>query len=198
MIIVLMGVAGSGKTTIGMRLASELGWRFLDADDFHPAANIRKMASGQPLDDADRAPWLAALHAELAAEASAGRNVVLACSALKESYRRVLVGVGPEGEGEGQREGQAEGNGAGLPVRFVHLRGTPALLRQRLRNRSGHFMRDHLLDSQLETLEEPHGALVVDIAESPRRIVEEIRRGLGLGPGAGGLGPRPAGEPPHT
>jgi gluconokinase len=187
MIIVLMGVAGSGKTTIGMRLASELGWRFLDADDFHPAANIRKMASGQPLDDADRAPWLAALHAELAAEASAGRDVVLACSALKEVYRRVLVGAGQQGAGAG----------AGLPVRFVHLKGAPALLRQRLRNRSGHFMRDRLLDSQLETLEEPPGALVVDIAESPRRIVEEIRRGLGLESGAG-PGSRPAGEPPHT
>lgn len=195
MVLVLMGVAGSGKTTIGARLGAELGWRFIDADDFHPAANVEKMASGQPLDDADRAPWLAALHAALVAETAAGRSVVLACSALKAAYRRALVGGGPD---------SGDAVVVPVPARFVYLQGSPALLRQRLRSRTDHFMREHLLDSQLDTLEEPGDALVIDIAESPRRIVEKIRvgLGLGLGPGlglgSGGAGDPPGGVPPHT
>ena len=163
MVIVLMGVSGSGKTTIGLRLAAEVDWRFADADDFHSPGNIRKMAAGEALTDEDRWPWLAALHDEIRDTVAAGANLVLACSALKRSYRQILAVPG-----------------AG--VRFVYLMGTPAVLRQRLRNRSGHFMKDHLLDSQFAALEEPTAAeaTLVDVELRPRRIVEHIRAALGI------------------
>jgi gluconokinase len=161
MVVILMGVSGSGKTTIGARLAQDLGWRFLDADDFHPAENIRKMAAGQPLTEVDREPWIERLRRELAAALAAGESVTLACSALSAASRRMLA-VDP------------------AQVRFVYLKGSPALIRQRLRNRSGHFMRETMLASQFAALEEPSDALVVDIDDRPGAIVDKIRRGLGL------------------
>jgi len=161
MVLILMGVSGSGKTTIGARLAQDLGWRFLDADDFHPAENIRKMTEGQPLTDDDRAPWIERLRREIAAVLAAGESIALACSALSVASREKLA-VDP------------------LQVRFVYLKGSPALIRQRLRNRSGHFMKESMLASQFAALEEPSDALVVDIDERPGAIVEKIRRDLGL------------------
>jgi gluconokinase len=161
MVVILMGVSGSGKTTIGARLAQDLGWRFLDADDFHPAENIRKMAAGQPLTEEDRAPWLERLRREIAAALASGESITMACSALSATSRRMLA---------------VDAN----QVRFVYLKGSPELIRQRLRNRSGHFMKETMLASQFAALEEPADAFVVDIDDRPGAIVDKIRRGLGL------------------
>ncbi len=160
MVILLMGVSGAGKTTVGWLLASQLGWEFADGDDFHPAANVEKMRNGIPLTDADRAPWLETLRVLIAGWIAAGKNAVLACSALKRAYRESLR-VGPE-------------------VQIVHLRGTPQLLQQRLRARVGHFMTERMLESQLAALEEPEHGVVVDVDRSPAEIVAEIQARLGL------------------
>lgn len=161
MVVILMGVAGSGKTTIGRQLASELGWEFADADDFHPPANIAKMSAGQPLDDQDRAPWLAALRAHIDAHLASGRGAVVTCSALRDRYRARL---------------QADPH----QVRFVYLKGSREQLWSRISSREGHFMKADMLDSQLAMLEEPADALVVDIAPPPAQILATIRRGLSL------------------
>ena len=153
----IMGVAGSGKTTVGRLLAERLRWEFLDADDFHPSANIAKMEAGIPLDDSDRAPWLAALNEALTSALAAGRHPVLACSALKESYREVL------------RRG-IDG------LQIVYLKGGYELLWSRLANRKGHYMKPELLRSQFEALEEPSDALVVNVRLGVERIVDEIKK----------------------
>lgn len=160
-IIVLMGVAGCGKTTVGRLLAAELGWGFRDADDFHPPANIAKMSRGQPLTDADRAPWLAALRRQIEDCLGRDSHAVVACSALKESYRRKLL-VEP------------------LRVKLVYLTGDPALLEQRLRQRRDHFMKPGMLASQFAALEPPADALTVDIAAEPAEIVRRIRAAFSL------------------
>lgn len=160
MIILLMGVSGAGKTTVGQMLAAELGWTFADGDQFHPPANVEKMRNGMPLTDADRASWLQTLRALIADWSARGTNAVLACSALKRAYRESLR-VGPE-------------------VRVVYLRGTPQLLRQRLHARVGHFMTERMLESQLAVLEEPQDALSVDVSRPPEEIVAEICTELAL------------------
>jgi len=160
MIIVIMGVSGVGKTTVGQALASDLGWRFADADDYHSAANIAKMRAGIALTDADRAPWLQTLHEAILAWLSARENVVLACSALKAAYRERLL-VSPE-------------------VKLVYLRGTLELIAPRLASRSGHYMNPHLLRSQFNTLEEPANALTIAADLTPPEIVDKIRGALAV------------------
>jgi len=160
MVVVLMGVAGAGKTTVGQALAQALGWRFVDADDLHPPANRAKMVRGEPLDDADRAPWLLRLADDIRGWLHDGRDVVLAASALKARYREQLA-VDP------------------AQVRFVYLTGSPALLAERLQRRTGHFLPPSLLASQLADLEPPEDALTVDVTPPPEALVATIRRGLG-------------------
>jgi len=156
MIVVVMGVSGSGKSTIGKPLAERLGFPFLDADEFHPPENVAKMAAGTPLTDADRWPWLALLNRKLKEE----KNAVLACSALKQSYREALA------------RDLAD-------CRIVHLRGSIELIRGRLAERKHRYMPASLLDSQFATLEAPAGAIAVDIGQPPERCVEEILAALG-------------------
>ena len=153
--VVVMGVSGSGKTTVAMRLVELLGWPFAEGDDFHPVANVEKMRSGRPLSDRDRKPWLAAVADWIGEQEVAGRSAVVSCSALKRAYREALRRNHPS-------------------VWFVHVSASPAGLKARLETRSGHYMPASLLASQLETLEEPSDALIVDISHSPGAIVEQI------------------------
>lgn len=153
--IVVMGVSGCGKSTVGSALADRLGWRFADGDDFHPPANVEKMRAGVPLDDTDRAPWLARLNAMLRESAAAGRPVVLACSALRQRYRDALA--------------------EGLPgLRFVHLAGSAELIGDRLAARRHRYMPAALLASQFATLEPPADALTLDVAEPVDALVEAV------------------------
>jgi gluconokinase len=156
MILLVLGVTGSGKSTIGRMLAERLGWVYLEADNFHSAGNKEKMHRAVPLTEADRQPWLDAMHTELQKQDAQGKNVVLACSALREQYRNTLM--------------------AGLNVKLIYLRGFRELIAGRLRQRTDHFAGEPILDDQFAVLEEPQSALVVDIAESPEQIVEEILR----------------------
>jgi gluconokinase len=157
MILILMGVSGIGKTTIGKLVSARTGWPFEDGDDYHSAANRQKMAAGIPLTDADRAPWLAALHDRIAEYERAGRSAIFACSALKQQYRDQLAAGFTEGE-----------------VRFVYLHAPAALIRQRIFARGHEFMNPNLLESQLETIEIPCEAWAVSVAGTPERAVEEI------------------------
>lgn len=160
MIVIIMGVVGAGKTTVGTLLASQLGWHFADADDFHPQSNVDKIHDGIPLTDEDREPWLNRLREAIITWITSGKNVVLACSALKDSYRRKLS-VGPQ-------------------VLFVYLKGSGPLIAERLRSRQGHFAGESILASQLEALEEPETAILVDVAASPDQIVAQIKRALAM------------------
>ena len=157
MVLILMGVVGSGKTTVGKLLAHELGWKFADADDFHPRANVDKIRRGIPLDDCDRVPWLSALHDAIEQWNESQQNVVLACSALKQSYRNKL------------RAGS---------VHFVYLKGSQQLIASRLRSRQGHFASESILASQFADLEEPADAITVGVDQTPEAIAAKIRAQL--------------------
>jgi gluconokinase len=161
MVVVLMGVTGTGKTTVGEALSARTGWPFADADDFHSAANRAKMHAGIPLTDEDRAPWLQSLHQQIVSWLRDGGNGILACSALKESYRTELTA------------GTAPGS-----VRFVFLTGPPALIRQRMEARHGHYMPESLLPSQLATLEPPQNAIEISIAQTVSAMVDQILSAL--------------------
>jgi gluconokinase len=162
-IVIVFGVSGAGKTTIGKLLAEELGWQFYEADDFHPRANIEKMRSGLPLTDEDRWPWLERLREQIMRSLAAKENAVLACSALKRMYREHLRVSGD--------------------VKFVFLRGDYALIERQLRRRRGHFMNPALLQSQFADLEEPQpdeDVLTIDLGRSPQELVDEIKAKLNL------------------
>lgn len=156
--ILVTGVSGSGKSSVGWALAQRLGYAFHDGDDFHPPANVLKMQRGQPLTDADRAPWLAAIHDFLLA-ALATHSVVMACSALKADYRRTL----------------AEGIPADQ-LRWVHLQGDFDVIAARMRQREGHFMPPALLQSQFDAYEQPTSGLIVDVALPIADIIQTIER----------------------
>lgn len=162
MIIIVMGVAGAGKSTIGERLARTLGWAFEEGDNYHPAENIAKMTRGQPLTDQDRELWLARLAARVHALAAEGGAAVVTCSALKRAYRRRLR--------------------VDATVRFVYLKGDYDLIHRRLQRRHGHYMEADMLASQFADLEEPCEALSVDVSEPPAKLVERIMNAFGLQP----------------
>jgi gluconokinase len=165
-VVIVMGVSGSGKTTVGALLARQLGWAFADADDFHGATQIAKMRGGIPLGDADRTPWLAAIAAQIDRWRSAGRHAVVACSALKRSYRDILIG--PRAD-----------------VRLVYLRGGREVIAARMRARPGHFMPAALLESQFAALEEPspdERPITVDLELAPAVLVDAIARAIGTTP----------------
>ncbi len=167
MVLVLMGVSGSGKTTVGKLLAAQLHWEYVEADDYHPAANVEKMRAGVPLTDADRRPWLDTLRLKVDRLCESGTDAVLACSALKHAYQDYL-----------------ERDEPGC-VRYVYLHGTESAIRDRLAARKGHFMNPALLHSQFEALEPPADALWVEVTASPEAAVAEIRAKLEL-PASGG------------
>ena len=163
-----MGVCGCGKSTVGKALAYELGWPFFDADDFHPPANVAKMAKGVALTDEDREPWLDGVAAEMRAAARKGQHAVLACSALKESYRQRIA--------RGLQASQAENEGPEL--RIVYLKGDAKTIEPRLALRSGHFMPASLLQSQFAALEEPENAMVIDIRQTTEAQAAQIAAAL--------------------
>ena len=155
MILIVMGVSGSGKSTIGQMLADQIGWPFFDGDDFHPPANVEKMSQGIPLTDEDRASWLAALTRLIRDTLHKEESAVLACSALKARYREQLR-VDPE------------------QVKFIYLKGSYAQIEERMQSRSGHYMKPAMLASQFAALEEPSDALTVSIDAAPEQIVSQV------------------------
>ncbi|XP_074876402.1 putative gluconokinase isoform X1 [Buteo buteo] len=173
-LVVVMGVSGSGKTTVGSRLAAKLGWKFYDADDYHSPESKKKMAEGKPLNDEDRMPWLCALHDILRREDAFGQDAILACSALKKMYRYVLLsGPFAIASNEPEESGEKEA----LKILFVHLDGPTDIITGRLEKRRGHFMPPELLKSQFDTLEPPsppENFITVSLEKSLPEIVLEI------------------------
>ena len=161
MVIIIMGVEGTGKTTIGKLLAKKLGWKFYDADDYHPKRNIEKMASGLPLNDEDRWPWLEGVRKLIDSSLNLNEPSIIACSALKSSYRQYL-----------KREKEK--------IVFVYLKGDKNTITKRLASRKDHFAGTQLLESQLHTLEEPEGVIACDISRQPEVIADDIIEKLEL------------------
>jgi len=161
MILIVMGVAGAGKTTVARLLAEELSWTFRDADEFHPASNIEKMSCAIALEDTDRTPWLAAMRATIETWLRENTNAILTCSCLKAAFRQTLV-VDP------------------ARVRFVYLKGSFDLIEARLRQRTHHYLKAQLLQSQFAILEEPQDAVTVDVSDTPEMVVHKIRAALNI------------------
>jgi len=161
MIVVMMGVSGSGKTTVGRLLARRLDWTYYEGDDFHSAADIEKMSKGISLTDADRLPWLASIRNVIDECCARGSDAVIACSALRDKYRRCLA----NGESE---------------IQFVYLKGDPEVIRERMNSRDRHYMKAGMLDSQFASLEEPENAIVMDVSNSLEDIVANIESELAL------------------
>ena len=162
MVVVVMGVSGSGKTTVAAMLAGRLGWAFQEGDDLHPRENVEKMKAGTPLTDADREPWLRRIAQKIDDWQEHGSSGVVTCSALKRSYRDIIIGQRPN-------------------IRLVYLRGSLDLIRHRMAARHGHFMPTALLDSQFSTLEEPtsdENPIVIDVGQEPLHLVQEIMQRL--------------------
>ena len=159
MIVVIMGVSGSGKTTVGRLLAQRLDWSYYEGDQYHSAANIEKMSKGVSLDDDDRMPWLASIKKEIDKCVESGSDAVIACSALRRTYRLALTASDSD-------------------TRFVYLKGDPAIIRQRMKSRDRHYMKASMLESQFASLEEPDDAIVIDIGISPQDIVSCIESEL--------------------
>ena len=160
MFYIVMGVSGSGKSTVGKLLSDRLYCQFYDADDFHPSSNIRKMNQGKPLTDSDRLPWLLELQKLITDTLDAEKTAVLACSALKENYRKIMAG------------------NCSTKVIWIYLYGDYETIQNRLKERRNHFLDARLLCSQFETLEEPKNALVVEVSQNPQEIVERIMKQL--------------------
>lgn len=160
MVILLMGVSGSGKTTIGQMLSAQLNWPFVDGDSLHSAANIAKMAAGIPLTDDDRAPWLESIHHVMEGWRTRQENGIVASSALKKKYRKLLL-TGPE-------------------MKLVYLRGSYDVVYSRMQHRPGHYMKPEMLQSQFAALEEPKNAVILDVSDSEEKIVSEIRQQLAI------------------
>lgn len=154
MVIILMGVSGCGKTTVGNLISQESGLPFFDADDFHPPENVEKMKSGEPLNDEDRQPWLEKLATQIE-KWNRKKGAILACSALKETYRQLLLSKSKD-------------------VQFVYLKGNKDTILERMKARKGHYMPPKLLDSQFEALEEPSNAITIFIENSPNEIMRQI------------------------
>lgn len=161
MIVVIMGVSGCGKTTVGRRLAQRLDWKYYEGDAFHPVENIQKMSKGIALTDDDRLPWLASIKKVIDQCCEGGSDAIVACSALRRDYRFYLAANIPE-------------------IRFVYLKGEFSIIRERMKSREGHYMKAGLLESQFASLEEPDDAMVIDIGESPKEIVSRVVREMGV------------------
>ena len=161
MIVVIMGVSGCGKSTVGKMLARRLGWRYFEGDEFHPMGNIEKMSKGIALTDNDRLPWLASIKKTIDRCVEQSADAVIACSALRQRYRCMLAENVPD-------------------MRLVYLKGNPETIRRRLKSREAHYMKAVLLESQFDSLEEPDDAIVVDVRQSPREIVTHIEKDAGL------------------
>jgi gluconokinase len=159
MIVVIMGVSGSGKTTVGRLLARRLDWIYYEGDEFHPAGNIEKMSKGISLNDDDRTPWLASIKEVIDTCIKRGSDAVIACSALRKKYRWALTANASD-------------------IHFVYLKGDPATIRERMKSRDRHYMKASMLQSQLSSLEEPDDAIVIDIGNSPQDIVSYIESEL--------------------